>query len=302
MNYKIITDSASDLPNWVIEKYNLEVIPIPVIIDDKEFLDGKTVKAESFYDILKSGKEIKTCQINTFMYIEYFKRYAQNNESIIYICFTSGLTGTYSAACIAKDEILEEYPNFDITIIDSRCASLGFGNVVYRALLMQENGVDKDTVIESIKFDCKHMKHVFTVETLEYLYKGGRLSKTSAILGGMLDIKPIITVNEAGGLEAIEKVRGRNKSLKRLVQLVGEMGYDLENQLIGICHGDDYDTLKKVEKMLREQYNSKNFIESYVGCAIGAHTGAGIIGIVFLDAQSPYEKEILKFEDLSDRK
>lgn len=288
MALKIITDSASDVPKWLIEKYDLHVIPTPVVIDEKDYFDGKTIFPEEFYGILKTGKDIKTYHINSFMFKENFLPYAQNKDEVIYVCFSTGIAGTFNAANLAKTEILEEYPNFDLTIIDSKCASLGFGLVVEKALRMLERNDTKEEIIKAIEFHCEHMEHIFTVETLEYLYKGGRLSKTSAIAGGLLDIKPIIEINDNGSLVPIGKVRGRNKSLKRLVEVVGERGADLSNQTIGLVHGDDNNTLSMVRDMLKEQYGCTNFIESYVGCAIGAHTGPGVIGIIFLNEVSPY--------------
>lgn len=288
MALKIITDSASDVPKWLVEKYNLHVIPTPVVINEKDYFDGQTIMPEEFYNILKSGTDVKTYHINSFMFHKNFEPYAKKKDSLIYICFSTGIAGTYNAANIAKEELLEEYPDFDLTIIDSKCASLGFGLVVEKALIMVNNQEPKDRIVEAIQFYCDHMEHVFTVETLEYLYKGGRLSRTSAIAGGLLDIKPIIEVDDNGSLHAFEKVRGRGKSLKRLVDLVGERGADLEKQTIGLVHGDDKETMELVKSMLIEKYGCKNFMESYVGCAIGAHTGPGIIGIIFQDAKSPY--------------
>ncbi|GFI37881.1 fatty acid-binding protein [Lachnospiraceae bacterium] len=132
------------------------------------------------------------------------------------------------------------------------------------------------------------MNHVFTVDTLDYLLKGGRISKTSAIAGGLLDIRPIIIVNESGALQAAGKVRGRKRSVQRLVQMAGEKGSGLESQIVGVVHGDDTDTLEQVKDALRASYGVTHIVENYVGCAIGAHTGPGIIGITFLDEPSPY--------------
>jgi len=293
MALKIITDSASDTPRWIIEEYGLHVIPTPVVIDGKDYFDGKTVFPEEFYDILRSGRDIKTYHINSQMFYDNFLPYAKNKDEVIYICFSTGIAGTYNAANIAKEELLEEYPDFDLTIIDSKCASLGFGLAAYYALRMQKNGAGKQEIIDAIKWHCEHMEHIFTVKTLEYLLKGGRLSRTSAIAGSILDIKPILEVNDAGALVALEKVRGRNKSLKRLVEIVGERGKDLSEQTIGIVHGDDAETMEAVKDMLREAYGCKDFIDNYVGCTIGAHTGPGIIGIVFLNETSPY-KELIR--------
>ena len=291
MALKIITDSASDIPKCVADEYDLRVIPTPVVIDEMDYFDGETIYPSEFYRLLREGKkDIKTYHINDYMFKENFEPYAKNKDELIYICFSTGIAGTYNAANLAKAGLLEIYPDFDLTIIDTKCASLGYGLVVYKALRMLKNHVDKQTIIEAIQYHCDHMEHSFTVETLEYLYKGGRLSKGSAIAGGLLDIKPIIKVDDKGALVAIEKVRGRGKSLKRLVEIVGEKGVDLENQMIGLMHGDDIVTLNRVKLMLTEKYGCKNFLENYVGCAIGAHTGPGIIGITFLNEDSPYKK------------
>lgn len=290
MALKIITDSASDTPKWVIDEFQLHVIPTPVVIDEKDYFDGKTIFPEEFYEILRSGKDIKTYHINSQMFYDNFLPYAKNGDEVIYICFSTGIAGTYNAANLAKTELLEQYPDFDLTIIDSKCASLGFGLAAYYALLMQRKGASKQEIIEAIKWHCEHAEHIFTVGTLEYLFKGGRLSRTSAIAGGLLDIKPIIHVNDNGALESIEKVRGRQKSLKRLIEIVGERGADLQNQRIGLLHGDDAKTLESVREQLTAAYGCSKFMENYVGCAIGAHTGPGIIGIIFLNAVSPYKK------------
>ncbi|MBH1941560.1 DegV family protein [Mobilitalea sibirica] len=290
MALRIITDSASDTPKWVIEKYNLHVIPTPVVIDEKDYFDGSTIFPEEFYDILRSGKDIKTYHINSQMFYDNFLPYAKAKDEVIYICFSTGIAGTYNAANIAKTELLEEYPDFDLTIIDSKCASLGFGLATYYALMMQKNGASKQEIIDGIHWHCEHMEHIFTVNTLEYLLKGGRLSKTSAIAGSLLDIKPIIQVNDVGALESIEKVRGRQKSLKRLIEIVGERGKNLEKQTIGIAHGDDAKTMEIMKEQLSNTYGCRSYLDNYVGCAIGAHTGPGIIGMIFMNETSPYEK------------
>jgi DegV family protein with EDD domain len=293
MALKIITDSASDTPSWVIEQFNLHVIPTPVVIDEKDYFDGKTIMPEEFYDILRSGKDVKTYHINSQMFYDNFLPYAKQGEDVIYICFSTGIAGTYNAANLAKTELLEQYPDFDLTIIDSKCASLGFGLATYYALLMQKNGASKQEIIQGIEWHCEHMEHIFTVSTLEYLLKGGRLSRTSAIAGGLLDIKPIIQVNDIGALESIEKVRGRQKSLKRLLELIGEQGANLSKQRIAIVHGDDKPTMEFMKEQLGKMYGCTLYLENYVGCAIGAHTGPGIIGLIFLNQTSPYERYLI---------
>ena len=290
MALKIITDSASDTPRWVIDQFELHVIPTPVVIDEKDYFDGETIQPEEFYNIIRSGKDIKTYHINAQMFMDHFEPYAKRGDEVIYICFSTGIAGTFNAANLAKTELLEKYPDFDLTIIDSKCASLGFGVATYYALLMQKNGASKQEIIDGIVWHCEHAEQVFTVSTLEYLFKGGRLSRTSALAGGLLDIKPIIHVNDIGALESIEKIRGRHKSLRRLLEIVGERGVNLENQTLGIVHGDEASTMEEIKTQLKNTYGCSKFLDNYVGCAIGAHTGPGIIGIIFLNERSPYEK------------
>ncbi len=291
MALRIITDSATDMPMQVREEYGFEVIPTPVVINGVDYLDGETIMPSQFYCMLRDEiNDIKTYHVNQYMFRNAFEPYAKRGDSLIYFCFSTGIAGTYNAANLAKRELLEDYPEFDLTIIDGKCASIGFGILVYYAAQMLKNGADKDTIVKAAEYHRDYIEHFFTVETLDYLYRGGRLSRTSAFAGGLLDLKPIITVTDDGSLQAIEKVRGRRKSLNRLVEIVGEHGINLENKTIGIVHGDCRDVLDDIKEMLTEKYGCTKFLENYVGCAIGAHTGPGIIGITFLGGDSPYSE------------
>ena len=294
MAFCIITDSASDVPERVIKEYHLHVIPTPVTIEGKDFFDGDTIFPEQFYEIQASGKEIKTYHINQFMFHENFLPYAQRGDEVLYICFSTGIAGTYNAAKLAYEEVLEEYPDFKLTIIDSKCASVGYGLVVERLLHMQKNGAPRETLLEAAEFFCEHMEQAVTVVELRYLFKGGRLSKTSFLAGTVLDIKPIIIVDENGSLKAVEKVRGWKKAQKRILDMVGEKGKNLEKQVIGVCYGTDVEAFAYLKKELKERYHVKDLLEGRVGCAIGAHTGPGILGIVFLNETNEKFEEYLK--------
>lgn len=285
MAFCIITDSASDIPKEIIEEYNLHVIPTPVTLDGEDYFDGATLQPDEFYRIQRENKvDIKTYHIGQFMFYEHFKPFAERGDEVLYICFSTGIAGTFQAASLAKEDVLEEYPDFKLTIIDSKCASLGFGLVVYKLLRMQRNGAPKELIIQAAEHFCSHMEHVVTVNTLEYLARGGRLSKTSAAVGGVLDIKPIIIVNEAGALEAVEKVRGMKKTIKRCIELVKEKGASLERQIVGVVYGADRADAEPILAALREEIGVKEILLGQVGCAIGAHTGPGITGIVFENA------------------
>lgn len=283
MAFHIITDSASDIPKSVIDAYGLYVMPTPVTIEGTDYFDGSTIFPDEFYEIQASGKEIKTYHINQYMFHEHFLPYAKRGDEVLYICFSTGIAGTFNAANLALQEVLEEYPDFKMTIIDTKCASVGYGLVVTKLLQMQKNGAPKDLIIEAAHFFCEHMEHAVTVVQLDYLFKGGRLSRTSFLAGTVLDIKPIIIVDEKGSLSAVEKVRGWKKAQHRILDMVGEKGVNLENQLVGVVYGRDHDSATYVEEQLKERYHVKGILEAQIGCAIGAHTGPGIIGITFLN-------------------
>lgn len=288
---KIITDSASDLPEEIIRRFDLHVIPTPVVVNGEDLRDGQTIHTKEFYDLLDDmSNDIKTYHINPEMFYEAFLPYAQNGDEVIYLCFSTGIAGTYNAANLAKQSVLEEYPEFDITIIDSKCASVGFGLLVYKLLLMQKNGAPKEELVEAGRFYADHIRHIFTVKTLTYLIKGGRLSKFKGAVATTLDMKPIITVDENGSLKSLFTVRGRKKSLRALIEDVKEHCVNPETQILTICHGEDTESLDFVLKELDEQVTCKEKVISTVGCAIGAHTGRGIIGICFLDCADPYAK------------
>lgn len=282
---RIITDSASDLPKSYIEEHNLHVIPTPVVIDDVDYFDGKTIQTEEFYHILDDIKrDVKTYHINPAMFTEAFLPYAQAGDSIIYLCFSTGIAGTYNAANIAKNNVLEEYPGFDLTIVDSKCASIGFGLVVSKLVTMLEKGASKEEILEAADYFISHIRHVFTVQTLAYLIKGGRLTKFKGTLAETLDMKPVLIVDENGALSVIKTVRGRKKSLRYLLDYAKENIYHAENQTIAICHGEDQESLDMMKSMIEEEFHPKAIMTAVVGCAIGAHTGRGIIGFCFFDA------------------
>ena len=244
---KIITDSASDMPQYIVERFNLHVIPTPVVIDGVDYLDGATIHTKEFYEILDDvSRDIKTYHINPAMFEEAFRPYAEHNDSVIYLCFSTGIAGTFNAANIAKQNILEDYPDFDLTIVDSKSAAIGFGLIVYKLLLLQEAGADKEKLLRAANFYVNHIQHVFTVSTLRYLIKGGRLSKWKGTAGELLDMKPVLIVDKDGSLQVLKTIRGRKKSLKALIE------YAQENIL------DKYD-YKKVSGIITggaERYDS----------------------------------------------
>ncbi|MDD6811059.1 MAG: DegV family protein [Lachnospiraceae bacterium] len=282
---RIITDSASDLPKEYIEEHHLYVIPTPVVIDEVDYLDGATIQTEEFYHILDDIKrDVKTYHINPAMFTDAFTPFAEANDTVIYLCFSTGIAGTCNAANIAKETVQEDYPNFDLTIIDSKCASIGFGLLVSKLVTMLERGASKEEIIEAAQYYIEHIHHVFTVQTLAYLVKGGRLTKFKGTLAETLDMKPVLTVDKNGALAVIKTVRGRKKSLRYLIDYAKETGVALETQTVAVCHGEDKESLQFLLPVIEEEFHPKSILVSTVGCAIGAHTGRGLIGFCFFDA------------------
>jgi len=282
MRVRIVTDSASDLSTELTKKFGIDVLPLSVFLGDVEYKDGETIQPKELYDNMRAGKVYKTSQVASHTFKEKFEEYAKNNEACIYIGFSSELSGTYQSSVIAKEEILEQYPDFDVTLIDTKCASGGFGLVVLKAAQMAMEGASKEEIVKATEFYAQHMEHIFTVDDLEYLFRGGRVSRTAAVLGSLLNIKPILHV-EKGRLVPLEKVRGRNKVLKRMMDIIEERGESLSEQTISITHGDDLDIALKAKEMIEERFGCKEFIIRDVGCAVGAHSGPGTLSIFFLN-------------------
>lgn len=293
MSVKILTDSACDLTNEIIKEYNIDVLPIPVIKGEKEYLDKVTIDPKKMYDDMRNGEVYKTAQIPPYVYQEKFTEIAKKREDTIYIAFSSGLSGTYQTSVLTRDSMLEEYPNLesDLHIVDTRSASVGFGLLVYKAAQMAKEGRSKEEILEVLDFNIKHIEHIFTVDNLEYLFRGGRVSRTEAFVGGLLHIKPILDMPEDGTLRPIEKVRGRKKVLRRMIEIMEERGgqADLKNQTIGINHGDDLEGAMKLKEMIEEKYGCNDFIINIIGCAIGAHSGPGTLSVFFLNKKPEYD-------------
>ncbi|MDT9023567.1 DegV family protein [Rossellomorea yichunensis] len=285
MTVKLFADSASDLPAAYFNEHNIELLPLKVHIDGRDYEDLVTIEPKTVFNKIREGHMPKTSQVSPDFFMKKFTELAESNQSGIYIAFSSQLSGTYQTAVMIRDQVKEEHPALDLTIIDSKGASLGYGLVVMKAAELLQNGGSKEEIIEASHFHSEHMEHLFTVEDLEYLAKGGRVSKASAFLGGLLNIKPLLHV-EDGKLVPIEKLRGKKKLLKRILDLMEERGEDLSNQVIAISHGDDEELALEMKKLIQEKFSPKDVYISIIGCAIGSHTGTGTLAIFFLNDHS----------------
>jgi DegV family protein with EDD domain len=283
---RLITDSGADLPESIIRDLNLTVAPLVVMMDGQQYADGEDMKSTELFKAMRSGKAPTTSQVPVERFQSIFTEVAKANETALYIALSSELSGTYQAGVLAREAVQREYPNLDLTIIDSRCASLGEGLAVVLTARYAAAGHANSEIIEAAKFYCQHMQHLFTVDDLVYLMRGGRVSKASAILGGILDIKPLLNV-EDGKLVPLEKIRGGRRVFKRMVELMGERGTDLSGQTVAISHGDDLDRARELRDLIAQQSGVQNFVINDIGCTIGAHAGPGTIALFFLDGIMP---------------
>ncbi|PKR86741.1 DegV family protein [Heyndrickxia camelliae] len=279
---KLFADSACDLPLEFFDKNDVTLIPLNVYLDEKEYLDIKTINPKQVFDGIRSGKVPKTSQPSPEVFEETFVELAKSKQSGIYIAFSSALSGTYQTAEMVRGQVLEEYPDLDLTIIDTKCASVGYGLVVKNAVSQLKANASREEIIKTAIFNSQHMEHLFTVDDLDYLAKGGRLSKASAFLGGLLNIKPLLHV-EDGKLVPLEKIRGKKKLLQRMLDLMAERGDSLQEQCIGICHGDDEEAALNLKKLIEERFGVKDFYINIIGSAVGSHAGPGTLAVFFLN-------------------
>lgn len=285
MTVKILSDSGCDLPEDILEKYKIDILPIVVIKDNQEYLDRITIKPKEVYDNMRNGEIYTTAQIPAHIFNDKFIEYAKNEENVIYIAFSSGLSGTYQTSMIVKELITKDYPEFNLDIVDTKAASGGFGLIVLYAAQLAKKGKNKDEILKAIDCFASSIQHIFTVDDIEYLFRGGRVSRTQALVGGLLNIKPILHV-EDGKLVPLEKIRGKNKVYKRILDIIEKRSEDvsLKDQTICITHGDDLDEALKLKGMIEERFGVSNFLINTIGAAIGAHSGPGTLAIFFLDS------------------
>lgn len=284
MSFVLVTDSSANLPEDLIKKFDIKIISLSFFVDNEEYLSYKedeTTDISKFYKMMRSGKVIKTSLINEDTFIKNFEKYLKEGHDILYIGMTSGISGTYNASVLASDSLKEMYPDRRIVTIDSLSVSLGLGLLVYYAALLKEKGKSIDEIKEWIEENKLKMRHQFTVEDLMFLKRGGRIPATVAIIGSVLNIKPLLKVDKTGILVNIGKARGRKNSLDKIFETL-ECAEDIENQYIGITHGDCIDDVNYLVNKIKEKYKPKDIIINYVDPVIGAHSGPGTMALFFL--------------------
>lgn len=283
--YQIITDSTADITAEMIKELDIQVIPLCYMMDGKTYHNipgGGEMTDHEFYEQLRAGKTSTTAQINFEEFITHFTPVLEQGRDVLYIAFSSGLSGTYQSAMMAKKELEGKYPDRRIEVFDTLCASMGEGLMVYYAAHFKQEGKSLDEVLAWLGDNALHMCHWFTVDDLNHLKRGGRVSAATALVGTALGIRPVMHVDNEGHLVNVTVARGRKASLDALVKKMAESAIDPAEQTVFIVHGDCANDAQYLERQIREKFGVKKFYTNFIGPVIGAHSGPGTIAIFFL--------------------
>lgn len=284
-NYIITTDTTADLPESYIQEQGLGIMSLSYTIDNETYDRDHELPVKDFYAKMRSGSMPTTSQVNPEnakkVFLEIMK--AQDAD-ILHIAFSSGLSGSYNSARMGAEELAEEYPDHKIIVIDSLCASLGEGLLVHKALENRKKGLSLEENAKWLEENKLHLVHNFTVDDLFHLHRGGRVSKTAAMIGTMINLKPILHVDDEGHLIPLSKVRGRKKSLISLVDsMEKQMGsYREQNDIVFISHGDCEEEAQYVADLVKQRFGIDSFLINYVGPTIGAHSGPGTMALFYM--------------------
>lgn len=279
-NIKIITDSCSDLPEEIIAKYDIEFLSIPVNINNKTYYDRDNLKPSGFYNLISEAKTAQTSRITPTEFIGVYKKYLNEYDNILVLSFSSKLSGILESAVLAKKEIKSD----KITIIDTKAASVGQGLLVYQAAKMVEAGKDIQEIITTILESGSKLEHVFAVGDIEMLKQGGRISRTKAAVANVLNIKPILHIQD-GEILPYDKVRGKKRMISYLVNEIEKKAVNPEAQTIALTYSCDQENLDKLKKKIEANFNPQEIFVSEIGAAVGSHAGPGTLAVVFQNSK-----------------
>ncbi len=283
-DFIIYCDTNTDLPWDYYEKHDVKYLPMGYSINETDYSGAPddTLTFKEFYDKMRAGALPKTFALTPETVKSEFEKSIKAGYDVLYLAFSSGLSATCNNANIAKTELLEDYPDANIFVVDSLAASLGYGLMLNYAVNLKKRGKSAQETAEILTRDRQSFCQYFTVDDLNHLHRGGRVSKTSAVLGSVLGIKPILHVNNEGKLIPCGKIRGRKKSLDELVAKMESKIQGIDNDLVYISHGDCEEDAKYVAEQIKKKFGIKNFLINYIGNSIGSHSGAGTVALFFL--------------------
>lgn len=279
---RLFADSGCDLPLAFLQDYNVTLFPLVVELNGETYRDMLDLRAEEVYDAIREGATPRTHQTPSNVLYEAFHELAMSEEDGVYITFSSNLSGMYEEAVNIKQQLIQQYPGFQLEIIDSQCASLGYGLLVDKAARMNEEGYSTCEIVKEVKRRMESMVQLLVVDDLRYLAKGGRLSKAGAFVGELLSINPIFEMKN-GKLLEIERVRGRQKAMQRMLDLLETRCTNLSNQVICISHADDVTFAAELKKVVETRFRPRKVGIAMIGSSIGCHTGPDAIALFALD-------------------
>lgn len=282
--YIIITDSCCDLPRDYMESKKIPYVSLTCTFQEKEYRDdfGLSLNYKDFYEGMRKGDIPKTSQPNADAYYKVFEDIIKQQKKILYICVSSGLSGTYNSANIAKNMILDEYPEATLEIVDILTASLGQGLMVMKAVEMQENGASFEEVIKYLEDTKLSLNTYIIVDDLNHLKRGGRISTAAAVVGSLFHIKPVLTLNDEGKVIAIRKAKGRKAGINELAKFVIDKIENSEDMMVTICHGDSEADAIKLKEIILKEVPVKEVMINFIGPVVGTYGGPGALAVFFV--------------------
>lgn len=279
----LLIDTCCDLPAEIVEDLGVEVLHFPYTLGGAEHIDdfGRTQSHGEFYAAMRGGEHPTTIQVPRKSFIDVFTRYAALGEPLLYLGFSSALSGTFDLAWVARNEVLEQYPDAEIRLVDTKAAAVAEGLLVYEAARRWRDGMSLEAIEAWVIAERPRLNGWFIVDDLETLRRGGRLNGAVAAAGTFLDVKPLLHVTGDGRLELKRSIRGRGKSMRTLADLVAERAVDPSLQTIAIAHGDAADDAAALGALIAERVEVADIITTQTGPVIGAHTGPGMLAVVF---------------------
>ena len=284
-DFIILTDSSADLSAEMAQELDVQVIPLSFIMEGRtyrDFPDNREMDPHLFYEALRQGEEATTAAVNVGQYTEALEPLLQAGKDVLILAFSSGLSATYNSSRLAVEELREKYPERKLYTVDTLCASLGQGLLVWYAAKARERGGTIEEVRDWVEDRKLNLCHQFTVDDLHFLKRGGRISAATAVVGSMLHIKPVLHVDDEGHLISIGKARGRQASLKALVDRMENTAIDSGSLTVFISHGDCPEDAQTVAEMVKKRFGVQDVYINYVGPVIGAHSGPGTLALFYM--------------------
>lgn len=283
MNIKVLTDSSNDMQAEDLKRLDIEVLPLYVTEGDIVYRDGIDIHPGELYENMRNGKDYKTSQIAYGDFEKRFTELAEEQIPFIFLSFSAGLSGTYQTAVLAKEEVKKQFPEAEIEIINTKAVTGGLALIVEQVAEAAQKGVDMAELVTLSEDLSSRIRHVYTVTDLNYLYRGGRLSKGSATVGNMLQIKPLLDMNKAGELKQVDKARGEKKLLKKMVQYIVDNGSNLDQQTIYITHADNRPLVDEFIAIAQKTFGMKNYKIHDLAPVIATHSGPGTLAVFFFE-------------------